>query len=104
MEFTKQENPLLLSISFSIPMLPFIQRNGIRSIWNSSKQRLLQTLTEKIVQYYAVDLLEGKLVRSGDYITCRPQHCSRQHRTDVNQVQIYGSHEDSQCGADRYLF
>jgi hypothetical protein len=32
MESTKQENPLWLPISFAIPMLPLVQRNGIRSI------------------------------------------------------------------------
>ncbi|KOS18587.1 Homoaconitase [Escovopsis weberi] len=34
-----------------------------------------QTLTEKIVQRYAVGLPEGKLVRSGDYISLAPQYC-----------------------------
>ncbi|PHH71191.1 hypothetical protein CDD80_5467 [Ophiocordyceps camponoti-rufipedis] len=33
------------------------------------------TLTEKIVQRYAVDLPKGKLVRSGDYISLSPQYC-----------------------------
>lgn len=34
-----------------------------------------QTLTEKIVQRYAVALPEGKLVRSGDYISLKPHRC-----------------------------
>ncbi|KAL1390163.1 homoaconitase [Phyllosticta capitalensis] len=34
-----------------------------------------QTLTEKIVQKYAVGLPEGKFVKSGDYVTIRPAHC-----------------------------
>jgi len=34
-----------------------------------------QTLTEKIVQRYAVSLPEGKLVRSGDYISLSPAYC-----------------------------
>lgn len=33
-----------------------------------------QTLIEKIVQNYAVDLPAGKKVRSGDYIMIRPEH------------------------------
>lgn len=33
-----------------------------------------QTLTEKIVQRYAVGLPEGKLVRSGDYISLSPAY------------------------------
>ncbi|KAG6038456.1 mitochondrial Homoaconitase [Claviceps citrina] len=34
-----------------------------------------QTLTEKIVQRYAVGLPEGKKVKSGDYVTVAPHHC-----------------------------
>ncbi|KAJ9664321.1 mitochondrial Homoaconitase [Neophaeococcomyces mojaviensis] len=34
-----------------------------------------QTLTEKIVQQYAVGLPEGKTVKSGDYVTIAPHHC-----------------------------
>lgn len=34
-----------------------------------------QTLTEKIVQRYAVGLPEGKFVRSGDYISLAPGYC-----------------------------
>jgi homoaconitate hydratase len=41
----------------------------------SSHQDTRQNLTEKIVQRYAVDLSPGKLVRSGDYVSIRPQHC-----------------------------
>lgn len=33
-----------------------------------------QTLIEKIVQNYAVDLPAGKKVKSGDYIMIRPEH------------------------------
>ncbi|KAK0386596.1 hypothetical protein NLU13_6431 [Sarocladium strictum] len=36
-------------------------------------KRSPQTLTEKIVQRYAVGLPEGKLVRSGDYISLEPE-------------------------------
>ncbi|KAI9689250.1 MAG: mitochondrial Homoaconitase [Bogoriella megaspora] len=34
-----------------------------------------QTLTEKIVQRYSVGLPDGKLVKSGDYVTLAPQQC-----------------------------
>lgn len=34
-----------------------------------------QTLTEKIVQKYAVGLPDGKFVKSGDYVTISPAHC-----------------------------
>ncbi|KAI1404630.1 homoaconitase [Hypoxylon fuscum] len=34
-----------------------------------------QTLTEKIVQRHAVNLPEGKLVRSGDYVQIKPYKC-----------------------------
>ena len=34
-----------------------------------------QNLTEKIVQRYAVDLPPGKVVKSGDYVSIKPEHC-----------------------------
>lgn len=34
-----------------------------------------QTLTEKIVQQYAVGLAKDKIVQSGDYVTISPHHC-----------------------------
>ena len=34
-----------------------------------------QNLTEKIVQRYAVGLPTGKLVKSGDYVSIKPEHC-----------------------------
>lgn len=37
--------------------------------------RIPQTLTEKIVQQYAVGLAKDKLVKSGDYVTIAPHHC-----------------------------
>ena len=37
--------------------------------------RIPQTLTEKIVQKYAVGLAKDKFVRSGDYVTIAPHHC-----------------------------
>lgn len=33
-----------------------------------------QTLVEKIVQKYAVDLPKGTKVHSGDYVMIRPEH------------------------------
>ncbi|KAJ5033325.1 uncharacterized protein L3040_008443 [Drepanopeziza brunnea f. sp. 'multigermtubi'] len=34
-----------------------------------------QTLTEKIVQRYSLGLPDGKVVKSGDYVTLSPHHC-----------------------------
>ncbi|KAF2097498.1 mitochondrial homoaconitase [Rhizodiscina lignyota] len=34
-----------------------------------------QTLTEKIVQKFSIDLPDGKFVQSGDYVTLSPHHC-----------------------------
>jgi len=34
-----------------------------------------QNLTEKIVQRYAVDLPPGKIVKSGDYVSIKPEYC-----------------------------
>lgn len=47
------------------------------SFLNSSKSAtpVPQTLTEKIVQRYAVGLPDGKFVQSGDYVTLQPYRC-----------------------------
>src|SRR5262245_47372634 len=39
------------------------------------KSKVPQTLTEKIVQRYAVGVAEGKVLRSGDYVTLQPHKC-----------------------------
>ncbi|KAI1117066.1 homoaconitase [Nemania sp. NC0429] len=54
---------------------PSRQARSFASVIDASERRPPQTLTEKIVQRYAVGLPEGKLVRSGDYISVSPQHC-----------------------------
>ena len=40
-----------------------------------------QTLTEKIVQRFAVGLPPGKFVRSGDYVTIQPTRCMTHDNT-----------------------
>ncbi|OWP06244.1 hypothetical protein B2J93_4365 [Marssonina coronariae] len=40
-----------------------------------SPSRVPQTLTEKIVQRYSLGLADGKVVKSGDYVTLSPHHC-----------------------------
>lgn len=51
---------------------------------NSGSNDTRQNLTEKIVQRYAVDLPAGKLVKSGDYVSIKPQHCmSHDNCTDL---------------------
>ncbi|KAK4235433.1 mitochondrial Homoaconitase [Achaetomium macrosporum] len=42
---------------------------------SKSATQVPQTLTEKIVQRYAVGLAPGKKVRAGDYVTLAPHHC-----------------------------
>jgi homoaconitate hydratase len=37
--------------------------------------KIPQTLTEKIVQRYSLGLADGKVVKSGDYVTLSPFHC-----------------------------
>ncbi|KAF2262918.1 homoaconitase [Lojkania enalia] len=37
--------------------------------------KIPQTLTEKIVQRYAVGVADGKVLRSGDYVTLQPHKC-----------------------------
>lgn len=48
---------------------------GLSPTLLTSKKTTPQTLTEKIVQRYAVGLPEGKLVQSGDYISLAPEYC-----------------------------
>lgn len=50
-----------------------MQEESLASIL--SERQPQQTLTEKIVQRYAVGLPDGKLVQSGDYISISPQYC-----------------------------
>jgi len=47
------------------------------SVLNSFKASspVSQTLSEKIVQKHTVGLPDGKLVKSGDYVTLRPHKC-----------------------------
>jgi hypothetical protein len=56
----------LLRLSTPTPLL-------FRSLATQSTS-IPQTLIEKIVQDYAVDLPEGKKVKSGDYVMIRPEH------------------------------
>lgn len=43
--------------------------------FHTSRGRLAQNLTEKIVQNYAVGIPASKEVHSGDYVTIKPSHC-----------------------------
>ena len=54
-----------------------VQRNArqFATLKNTSNEDSGQNLTEKIVQRYAVDLPAGKFVKSGDYVSIKPQHC-----------------------------
>jgi homoaconitate hydratase len=49
----------------------------LSSILSSMKSNpsVRQTLTEKIVQKYAVGLPQGKFVKAGDYVSIRPYRC-----------------------------
>jgi homoaconitate hydratase len=47
----------------------------------ASKPNTPQTLTEKIVQRFAIGLPEGKAVRSGDYVTIQPAQCMTHDNT-----------------------
>lgn len=76
------EVPFARTRSFGVPIwkLPG-RRIPTYARFSSTPRRLAQTLTEKIVQRHATGLPEGKLVRSGDYITFRPQHCMTHDNT-----------------------
>jgi homoaconitate hydratase len=40
-----------------------------------TSSRTPQTLTEKIVQQYSLGLADGRVVKSGDYVTLSPFYC-----------------------------
>ena len=41
---------------------------------SSASPRVPQTVIEKVVQRYALDLPPGKAVKAGDYVMIRPEH------------------------------
>lgn len=51
-----------------------------------------QTRTEKIIQKHSVGLAPGKVVKSGDYVSLRPQH-SMSHDNSFPILQNYSTSE-----------
>ena len=45
-----------------------------RRAFATASPRVPQTIIEKVVQKYAVDLPQGKVVKAGDYVMIRPEH------------------------------
>lgn len=65
--------PLLRTVTVSTSrILPTVITR--RCLATTSDVKDTQNLVEKIVQKYALDLPEGYLVKSGDYVTIRPHH------------------------------
>ncbi|GKT63740.1 homoaconitase [Colletotrichum tofieldiae] len=52
-----------------------LQGPALPNIAPGKKVTTPQTLTEKILQRYSVDLPEGKVVRTGDYVQIEPHRC-----------------------------
>lgn len=52
-----------------------ISRLSTRCFSTTSRSLAGQNLTEKIVQKYAVGSPQGKIVKSGDYVSIKPAHC-----------------------------
>ncbi|MCJ1313945.1 mitochondrial Homoaconitase [Agyrium rufum] len=52
-----------------------LQEPALPNIAPAKKVTTPQTLTEKILQRYSVDLPKGKVVRSGDYVQIQPHRC-----------------------------
>jgi homoaconitate hydratase len=52
-----------------------LRRRYFATANTSAQGDTAQNLTEKIVQRYAVDLPAGKIVKSGDYVSIKPEHC-----------------------------
>jgi len=68
-----------------------VQRHArqFATLKNTSNEDSGQNLTEKIVQRYAVDLPAGKFVKSGDYVSIKPQHCMS-HDNCIAPIILYG--------------
>jgi homoaconitate hydratase len=65
--------PLLRTVSVSTSrIVPTVITR--RCLATTTDAKDTQNLVEKIVQKYALDLPEGYLVKSGDYVTIRPHH------------------------------
>lgn len=81
------------AVSYSYSTTPTRRQNAFHSQLEStstpafdsaprpSQPSIPQTLTEKIVQRYAVGLPEGKRVKAGDYVTIRPGVCMTHDNT-----------------------
>lgn len=52
-----------------------LRRRYFATVNSAAQGATGQNLTEKIVQRYAVDLPQGKIVKSGDYVSIKPEHC-----------------------------
>jgi homoaconitate hydratase len=56
----------------------------------ATQPKVPQTLTEKIVQRFAIGLPEGKYVRSGDYVTIQPAQCMTHDNTWPVAIKFMG--------------
>ena len=68
-----------------------IIRRGWRqfaSLSDTVREDTGQNLTEKIVQRYAVDLPPGKIVRSGDYVSIKPEHCMSHDNCTISYLPV----------------
>lgn len=61
----------------TLDVFPSLREGPAANFLSTFKQTttIPQTLTEKIVQKYAVGVAEGKVLRSGDYVTLQPHKC-----------------------------
>ncbi|KAI0029105.1 hypothetical protein K488DRAFT_89063 [Vararia minispora EC-137] len=59
----------------------------------SNQPRIPQTIIEKVVQKYAVDLPEGRVVKAGDYVMIRPEHVMTHDNTGpvISKFQSIGA-------------
>lgn len=78
-----QTAPLYVKMLQPLPRsawyLAFSRRRCLATI--APGRRLPQTLIEKVVQKYALDLPSGKTVKAGDYVMIRPEHCMTHDNT-----------------------
>lgn len=72
----------LLASRLRFRPLAFAHRRHLATVSSAPSSRAPQTLVEKIVQSYAVDVPEGRAVRAGDYVMIQPKHVWVHSRTE----------------------
>ncbi|OSX59106.1 hypothetical protein POSPLADRAFT_1173365 [Postia placenta MAD-698-R-SB12] len=63
-----------LLLSLGLRQARHLSARSFATVSDARVPRIPQTVIEKVVQKYAVDLPEGKVVKAGDYVMISPEH------------------------------